>query len=93
MKSKMLLFGTALMAASVAVAAPVQAHDRYNDLWPLYGLTGLILLDSYSDHHHHHKRHYYGGPRYRHEYRRDYSYGHPTKHRHRYDDRGRGRHR
>ena len=93
MKSKMLLIGAVAMVASVAVAAPVQAHDRHSDLWPLYGLTGLILLDSYAHEHHHHKHYYYEGPRYRHEHRRDYRYGHPGKFRHRHDDRGWDRHR
>lgn len=91
MKSKTLLIGAVLLGASVAVATPVQAHD--SDLWPLYGLTGLILLDSYSHDHHHHKHHYYGGPRYRYERHRHYSYGQPAKHRHRHDDRGWDRHR
>jgi len=91
MKSKTLLIGAVALAASVAAAVPAQAHD--NDLWPLYGLTGLILLDSYSHEHRHHRHHYYNGPRYRHEYRRDYSYGRPGKHRHRHDDHGWYRHR
>jgi len=93
MKSKLLLISAVVLAASVAVAAPVQAHDRYGDLWPLYGMTGLILLDSYSYNHHHHKHHYYDGPRYRHEHHRGYSYGRPGKHRDRHDDHGRDRHR
>ena len=91
MKSKTLLVSTLLLASSVVVAAPAQAHDSYNDLWPLYGLTGLILLDSYSYHHHPHR--YYDAPRYRHGHVRDYSYGRPVKHGHHYDDRDRGRHR
>jgi len=93
MKSKLLLIGTVALAASVAVAAPVQAHD--NDLWPLYGLTGLILLDAYSHEHHHHHRgyYYYDAPRYRHEHRRDYGYGHPGKYRHGRDDHGWDRYR
>ncbi len=93
MKSKTLIISAVLLAASVAVAAPVQAHDRHTDLWPLYGLTGLILLDAYSHDHHHHKHYYRDGPRYRHEYRRNYSYGRPGKHGHRQNDRGWYRHR
>jgi hypothetical protein len=91
MKSKLLLIGTVALATSMVFAAPVQAHD--NDLWPLYGLTGLILLDSYSHNHRHHRHYYYDAPRYRHEHRRDYSYGRPGKYRHRHNDRDWDRHR
>jgi hypothetical protein len=92
MKSKMLLTGALVLAASVAVAEPVRAHGSHSDLWPLYGLTGLILLDAYSHEHHHHKHHYYSEPGYRYE-RRHYSYGHPGKYRHRHEKHGRYRHR
>jgi hypothetical protein len=93
MKSKMLIISAVLLAASVAVAGPVQAHDRNDDLWPLYGLTGLILLDAYSRDHRHHRHYYYDGPRYRHEYRRDYSYGQPGRHGPRHGGRDWDRHR
>ena len=92
MKSKVLIASAVLLGASIAVAAPVQAHDSHHDLWPLYGLTGLILYDAYSSNHHHHKHHYYDDHRGRYRYRRDYSYGRPG-HKHRHNDYGKSKHR
>lgn len=79
MKSKVLFLSAALIGASVAVS-PAQAHDEY---WPLYGLTGLLLIDAITDNHHHHNHRrndrviIYDDhrPRHRHTYRRDSSHG------------------
>lgn len=60
MKSKVLIASVVLLGASVAVAAPAQAHDEH---WPLYALTGLALVGAYSSHHHNHGHGHYGGHR------------------------------
>ena len=63
MKSKILIASAVLLGASVAVAAPVQAHSTHDHL-PLYVLTGLALYGAYTshDHHHHHGHHDDKGP-------------------------------
>ena len=88
MNSKMLLAGSVLLGASLAVST-VQASDD-DDLWLLYGLTGIVLYDvvannRYRDHHDYYRprHHYYynddwGYRDYGH--RRDYSYGHRRHH-------------
>ena len=87
MNTKVMLVSAILLGASVVVA-PVQAHQNHNDLWPLHGLTGLILYDAYSSHHHHHKHRYYDGDRghYNYRYRRHHSDGfkHRSRDKHSY---------
>jgi len=72
MKSKLAIATVILLGAS-AITSPVQADD---DLWPLYGLTGLILIDSIYDHRDHYRYHDYDD-RYRYRWdRHSYSRGH-----------------
>ncbi|MEN8178253.1 MAG: hypothetical protein ABFS39_06480 [Pseudomonadota bacterium] len=76
MKSKVLIASAVLLGASVAVAAPAQAHDSHNDLWPLLGLPGLILYDSLSSHHRDYQKHrYYDDHRGQYRHRRQHSHG------------------
>lgn len=94
MKHKALILGSVLLGSSVMVA-PLQAHDLYDPLLPLY-LPGLLLLDSHN-HHRDHKHHYYDDHRYRYQHPRSYSYGRAggPKHKHRHNAgprHGRGRH-
>ncbi|MCU7929595.1 MAG: hypothetical protein KZQ90_02265 [Candidatus Thiodiazotropha sp. (ex Codakia rugifera)] len=88
MNHKALLFGT-ILSVSMAVAAPVQAHDDYD--YP-YGLLGGLFLGLQLNHHHGHGNHYRHGDRhYRHrEYRRSDSHGYRHRDKHR---RGHGKHR
>ena len=74
-KARVLLLSVVLSGASVGFAAPMQAHHIHDDVWPDYGMTGLILLHSYSPHHHHGKHRYYGDYRPHYKHRRDQSYG------------------
>lgn len=77
MNRKALLLGTVL-AASLVVVAPAQAHDDYD--YPL-GLMSGVLLGIYLDGHDHHRDH--RNPYYHHrEYRRHDSHGY--QHRDRY---------
>lgn len=92
MKAKALIMISAL-SASLATAAPVQAHQGYD--YPYGLLGGLFLgltLNHYSDHGHAHR---HGDRVYRHrEYRRSDSYGQYRRDRHRdRHDHGRDRHR
>ncbi|MDJ0806289.1 MAG: hypothetical protein QNJ78_05590 [Gammaproteobacteria bacterium] len=91
MKSKVLIASAVLLGTSIATAAPVQAHSGH-DLWPLYGLTGLILYDSLSSHHHHHKHRYYDDNRGQYRHRRHHSHGRYDRHEYRHRDKHR-RHR
>lgn len=88
MKHKALLFGTVL-AASLVIVSPAQAHDDFD--YPL-GLMSGIVLGIYLDGHDHHDGHRH--PIYHHrEYRRNDSHGYQHRDRYKYDhDRGRGRH-
>ena len=78
-KVKALLFSTVLAGASVGFTAPVQAHHDHDELWPYYGLLGLVLLNSYSSHHHS-KHHYYDNHRPHYRHRRHHSRGHKGHH-------------
>lgn len=55
-KAKAFLLCLVLSGASVGFAAPVQAH-HFDDSWPLYGLIGLIMLDSYASEHRYQSNH------------------------------------
>lgn len=93
MKAKALILASAL-SASMAVAAPVQAHQYYDD-YP-YGLLGGLFLGLTWSHYYDHDHYYrYGDRHYRHrEYRRSESYGHYPRDRHRqHRDSDRHRHR
>lgn len=85
MNRKTLLFGT-ILAASMAVVAPAQAHDDYD--YPLGLMSGMLLgiyLDG-PDHHRDHRHHFY---RHR-EYRRHDSHGYQHRDRYKHHrDRGR----
>lgn len=85
MKSKILIASAVLLGASVAVAAPVQAHSTHDHL-PLYVLTGLALYGAYTshDHHHHHGHHrgHYAPRRYSSSYGYSSHHGHGPKHGH-----------
>ena len=86
-----LLLSVALSGASLGFAAPVQAHHTHNDVWPNYGLTGLILWNYESSHHHHYgKNRYYDDYRLRYKHRRHRSYGRKKHYRH--TGRGKCRH-
>jgi hypothetical protein len=77
MNHKALLFGTVL-AASLVIVSPAQAHDDYD--YPLGLMSGLVLgiyLDGHDRYRDHHEHSYYHR-----EYRRDHSYGY--QHRDRY---------
>ncbi len=88
MKSKILIASAVLLGSSVVMAAPVQAHD--NNLWPLYGLTGLILYDNITSHHHdRHKHRYYDDHRGQYKHRRHHSYGRQSGHNYRQRDKHR----
>jgi len=81
MNTRNMIAGIVLLSANLVVA-PVQASDRHHDLWPLYGLTGLVLYDAHSNHHQNKHRYYdddWG--HHNNKRRRHHSYGH--KH-HRY---------
>ena len=66
-KVKALLLSTVLAGAMVGLAAPAQAHHDHEELWPYYGLLGLVLLNSYSSpHHSEHRYHDNHRPNYGH---------------------------
>ncbi len=90
-KARALLLSIVLTAANVGFAAPVRAHHAHDDLWPYYGLMGLVLLNAYSSHQHSEPRYYHNHrPYYKH--RRHYSHGHKKHHRHRDGGRCCGKH-
>jgi hypothetical protein len=84
MKHKALIFGSVL-AASLVIVSPAQAHDDYD--YPL-GLMSGVLLGIYLDDHNH--DHYYyrdhGRPIYHHrEYRRNDSHGYQYRDRYKHN--------
>ena len=84
MNSKILLASSVLLGASLAVS-PVQASDD-DDLWLLYGLTGIVLYERghhdhgyYGHEHHEHEHHDHGY--YGHEQHEHHGHGHKSKQR------------
>lgn len=78
-KSKILIASAVLLGSSFAMAAPAQAHELPDPLWPLYGLTGIILHDA-TRHHDHYKHRYYDDHRDQYRHRRHHSYGWDDRH-------------
>ncbi|MET0089035.1 MAG: hypothetical protein ABW068_03270 [Candidatus Thiodiazotropha sp.] len=92
MKSKSLLI-TTFLVTSLVIGGSAQAHDDID--FPVGLVSGVFLGLALGHHDHYHGYRDRPDPHYQHrEYRRQESYGYPSRHRygHDHDLRGSGRH-
>ena len=74
---KALLLSVILSGACVGFTSPVQAHHTDEGIWALYGMVGLLMLDSYAT-----DNQYEDDHRYYDEHKHIYKHSHHRHHTH-----------